>query len=230
MTFRDFIKNGVSRVQEGLQIFRKNIFELEGVPAFRQFYELYMFPWKFIYRGFYDAWHIVPVHAIDQSKAKLKDGKPIRNMATINAGKMVCAQLARYTWGEKCDITVTQEGFAGEEPDPLNEYIHHVLRENSFDRAFGEILEKAYALGGAAIKEWADIPKDREGNDIGPARIRLSFHMADQFIPTSWNNHQVKEGLFVSREAKDGYYYSTVEWHKWDGTTYRVTNDLYRCL
>ncbi len=35
-------------------------------------------------------------------------------------------------------------------------------------------------------------------------------------------------GIFVSREARDGYYYTVIEWHHLDGTTYRVTNDLYR--
>ena len=229
MKLQNIVKNGVSRLQEGLQIFRKNIFELNGVPAFLQFYQYCIWPWKYVYRGFYDAWHIVPARAIDTSACqKDKDGRAIRNIATMNAGKIVCAQLARYVWGEDCDITVTMSGGREEEADPLNEYIHHVLRENSFDIAFGEIIEKAFALGGAAIKEWVEIPKDKDGNDIGPAKIRLSFHMADQFIPTSWNNHQAKEGLFVSREAKDGYYYSTVEWHKWRGDTYVVTNDLYR--
>lgn len=229
MGLREITKNGVARVQEGLQIFRKNIFELQGVPAFLQFYQLYVWPWKYIYRGFYDAWHVLPVSALDTSRCqKDKNGRPVRNMATMNAGKMVCAQLARYVWGESCDIVVTQMGNQDTENDPLNAYIHHVLKANSFDRAFGEMCEKSFAMGGAAIKEWVDIPKDREGKDIGPAEVRLSFHMADQFIPTSWNNHQVTEGLFVSREAKDGWYYSTVEWHKRDGADYVVTNDLYR--
>lgn len=228
MNLKERARNGVARVQEGLQIFRKNVFELQGVPAFLQFYQLYVWPWKWVYRGFYDAWHIVPVNAISTRGAQRdKDGRPIRHLATMNAGKLVCAQLARYVWGESCDIVVTTPG-NNEQDDPLNAYVHHVLRENSFDRAFGEIAEKAFALGGAAIKEWAEIPKDREGNDIGPARIRLSFHMADQFIPTSWDNHRVTEGLFVSREARDGFYYSRVEWHKWRGNTYVVTNDLYR--
>lgn len=229
MTLKDTVKNGVARVQESLEIFRKNVFELQGVPAFLQFYQLYMWPWKYVYKGFYDAWHVLPVNALDTTGCmKDKDGRAVRNMATMNAGKMACSQLARYVWGEKCDIVVTRAGSADAETDPLNAYIHHVLSANSFDRAFGEICEKAFAMGGAAIKEWADIPKDKEGRDLGPAEIRLSFHMADQFIPTTWNNHQVKEGLFVSREAKDGWYYSTVEWHKRDGADYVVTNDLYR--
>ena len=67
MTLQNTVKNGVARVQEGLQIFRKNVFDLQGVPAFLEFYNLYVWPWKYVYKGFYDAWHIVPVRAIDTS-------------------------------------------------------------------------------------------------------------------------------------------------------------------
>lgn len=219
---KQLTKNGVNRVAETLDTFRKDIFDLEGVPAYREFYTLYIFPWKYVYRGYYAAWHNVPLVTIDKPKGQS------RRLMTLNAGKMAAAQLARYEWNEKCKILVNTENSADPENDPLNRFIHAVLKENSFDTAFGEVIEKCNSLGGAAIKEWAEVPKDADGNDAGPARIRLSFHMADQFIPTRWNNHQVKEGLFLSREAKDGYYYSTVEWHRWEGTTYRVTNEVYR--
>ena len=52
--------------------------------------------------------------------------------------------------------------------------------------------------------------------------------MAGQFVPTAWDNAKIRSAIFINREARDGYYYSVVEWHKWDGETYRVTNDLYR--
>ncbi len=207
---------------ESLEIFKQSVFDLEGVPAFQQFYNYFMWPWKYIYKGHYDAWHTVIEKTI-----KNPNGVK-RSLATLNAGKMLCAQLARYEWSERCEITVSREGVATDEPDPLNEYVKHVLNENSFFQAFGELIEKSNALGGGAIKEWVEVPKDRDGNDIGEPKVRLSFHMADQFIPTAWNNHRISEGLFVSRELKDGYYYSTVEWHKWVDGTYRVTNDVYR--
>jgi hypothetical protein len=52
--------------------------------------------------------------------------------------------------------------------------------------------------------------------------------MADQFVPTAWDNAKVTEGVFISRKAKGGYYYTRLEWHKWDGLTYTVRNELYR--
>lgn len=224
MKLRDRIRNGVNRVAESLEVFKKDVFELEGVPAFRQYYTLFIFVWQAIYKGFYQDWHEVPLHTIKDPKGKK------RIMATMNAGKMACSQMARYVWNERCRITASSANHDpdSQEPDPLDCFVQHVLRENRFGTAFGDLLEKAFALGGGALKEWVEIPKDEKGNDAGEGRIRISYHMAGQFVPTAWDNARVKCGIFISREAKDGYYYSVVEWHRLDGETYTVTNELYR--
>ena len=224
MRLRDRIRNGVNRMAESLEIFKKDVFELEGVPAFREYYQLFIFVWLAIYKGFYKAWHEVPVKTPNDPKGKK------RTMATMNAGKMACSQMARYVWNERCAITASRAGRDpdSEAPDPLNEFLQHVLHENRFGAAFGDLLEKSFALGGGALKEWVEVPKDENGNDAGPGKIRLSYHMAGQFVPTAWDNSRITSGIFINREARDGYYYSTVEWHKWDGETYTVTNDVYR--
>ena len=224
MTIKDTIRNGVNRVAESLEVFRKDVFELEGVPAFREYYQLYIFTWQAVYKGFYKAWHTVPRKTVNDPKGKT------RRMATMNAGKMACSQMARYVWNERCKITASMSGRKADDktPDPLNAFLQKVLKDNNFWISFGDIAEKAFALGGAALKEWVEIPKDENGNDRGPGKIRISYHMAGQFVPTAWDNAKVKSGLFVSREAKDGYYYSTVEWHQFDGESYRITNELYR--
>lgn len=217
------IKGSVSRLQESTGLFKKDIFELDGVPAFREFYTLFIFAWQAIYKGYYKAWHEVPMKTLNDPKGKT------RTMATMNAGKMACSQMARYVWNERCDITASSAAHENSnEPDPLNEFLQEVLRENRFGTAFGDLVEKAMALGGGALREWVEIPKDENGNDAGEGRIRLGYTMASQFVPTAWTNGKVKSGIFVSREARDGYYYTVVEWHHWDGKTYRVTNDLYR--
>ena len=85
------------------------------------------------------------------------------------------------------------------------------------------------ALGGGAIKVWYEEKRDGEGNVIpNSGNIRLGFCMADQFVPTAWDNTQVTDGVFISRQAKDGYYYTRLEWHKWDGLTYWISNEAYR--
>ena len=207
---------------ENMEIFKKDVFELEGVPAFREYYTLFIFVWQAIYKGFYRAWHEIPMKTLNDPKGKN------RIMATMNAGKMACTQMARYVWNERCDIKASMDGYTGEDPDPLNEFLQYVLTENNFGTSFGDLIEKSMALGGGALKEYVEIPKDEQGNDIGEGKIRISYHMASQFVPTAWDNSRVKCGIFISREARDGFYYTVVEWHHWDGNSYRVTNDLYR--
>ena len=81
-----------------------------------------------------------------------------------------------------------------------------------------ESIEQALALGGSAMKTYSDIMRDNEGNEIPDTRkINIGYAMADQFIPTAWDNAKVTEGLFISRIAKGGYYYTRLEWHRWNG-------------
>ena len=211
-------------MEEKTGVFVKDLFALNGVPAFREYYNLYIFPWQAIYKGFYKAWHVVPYKTINDPKGKT------RNLATMNAGKMAAAQMARYVWNEQCEITASMANRDNNstEPDKLNAFLQSVLCENRFGSSFGDLLEKAFALGGGALREWVEIPKDRDGNDIGEGKIRIGYTMATQFVPTAWDNSKIKAGIFISREARDGYYYTVVEWHRLDGDTYRVTNDAYR--
>lgn len=220
MTIKERIRNGVNRVAENVNLFKKDVFELNGVPAFREYYTLFIFVWQAIYKGFYRAWHEIDVHTIKDPKGKK------RHLATMNAGKMACSQMARYVWNEQCAIHASMRN--APEDDPLDGFLQYVLKDNRFFTAFGDLLEKSFALGGGALKEWVEIPKDENGNDIGEGKVRIGYTMASQFVPTAWDNSRVNAGIFISREARDGYYYTVVEWHRLDGTTYRVTNDLYR--
>ena len=92
-----------------------------------------------------------------------------------------------------------------------------------------ESVEECLALGGQALKTWAEAKRDENGDEIPDTRkIMIGYAMADQFIPISWDNAKVTEGVFVSRIAKGGWYYTRLEWHKWNGLTYVITNELYR--
>lgn len=219
------IRNRVNRTMESLELFKKDVFELDGVPAFREYYTLFILVWQAIYKGYYKGWHDVPLKTLRNPKGKT------RTLATMNAGKMACSQMARYVWNERCTITATMAGYdaaSAKEPDPLNEYLQQVLTDNRFWTAFGDLTEKAFAMGGGAVREWVEIPRDEQGNDAGEGKIRIGYTMASQFVPTAWDNSKVTSGIFLHREAKDGFYYTVVEWHRLDGSTYRITNDLYR--
>ena len=212
----------------------KDIFELGGVPAFSQFYYYGVFVWKFIYRGLYKPWHVVPVVAVGAKPNQT------RQMFRLNTAKAVCAELAGLVWSEECNISVSTNGYTEQvnedgvvtNPDPLKEFIEDVMRKNAFNEKLQELIEQSRALGGAAVKVWAE--PDRKGTEnreqaTGEARvIRLGYCMADQFVPLAWDNARVYEGVFISRRARKGWYYTRLEWHRWNGETYVITNELYK--
>lgn len=199
----------------------KDVFELEGVPAFRQFYNFMIFPAKYIYRGFYNAWHVIKAPTIANKDAT-------RTLFRMDTAKAICAELAGLIWGEQCDIVVTRKG-EEIEGDKLQEWVNKVLQENNFYTKMQGSIEQGAALGGGAIKAFVTTKRDENGKPIpGTERVVLDWCMADQFVPTAWDNAKVTEGVFVSRTAKDGYYYTRLEWHKWNGDTYVIKNDLYR--
>ena len=202
----------------------KDIFEIGGVPAFNQYYYFGIFVWKYLYRGFYNAWHLIGAPVIG-------DPNRTRKMERMDVPKAICAELASLVWGEECTVNVTRKGYEPDttEPDPLGEYINHVLTTNALRTKMQEHIEQSLALGGGALKVWYEERHDENGNSVpGTGKIQIGYCMADQFVPTAWDNAKVTEGVFISRQAKDGYYYTRLEWHKWNGLTYTVSNELYR--
>ena len=199
----------------------RSIFDLQGVPAFNQFYNIGIFPWKYLYRGFYKPWHLIPAPTIADPDHK-------REMAYLNMSNAICAEIAGMVWTDQCDVDVSITGNESEE-DPLHDYIQHVLEHNNFNIKMAEAIEQAAALGGEALKTWYEVKRDSDGNEIeGTGEIKIGYAMADQFVPTAWSNSGVSDGIFVTRQAKGGYYYTLLEWHMWDGTAYIIRNELYR--
>ena len=208
----------------------KDIFELGDMPAFRRFYEAAIFPAKQIYRGMYHPWHVVPAPTTADPKAR-------RELFRLNTAKAVCAELASLVWSEECELQVSMNNWTEQRdadgvvtnPDPLNDFVQAVLRDNAFREKMQEFIEQGLAMGGGAMKVWRDARRDSAGNEVnGTDNIQIGYCMADQFVPTSWDNAQVTEGVFISRKAKGGYYYTRLEYHTWDGMTYAIRNELYR--
>lgn len=202
----------------------KDIFELGGVPAFQQFYNFGILPWKCVYKGFYNAWHEINAPTIENPRAK-------RRMAYMHLSKAVCSELAGMVWTDQTGITVSTAGLepAEGETDPLQAFVDRTLKQNAFSVKMLEAIEQAAALGGEALKVWREVRRDKEGAEIpGTERLKIGYCMADQFVPTAWDNAEITEGVFISRQAKGGYYYTRLEWHRWDGLTYYISNELFR--
>ena len=200
----------------------KSIFDLEGVPAFNQFYNIGILPWKFIYRGFYKPWHLIKAPTIADPDNK-------RNMAYLNLSAALCSEIAGMVWTDQCEVNLSTYGVEDVEKDKLHAFVNAVLEKNNFNVKMLEAIEQAAALGGEALKAWYEVKHDSKGNEIPESgEIKIGYCMADQFVPTAWNNAEVTEGVFVDRQAKNGYYYTRLEWHQWDGTEYTIKNELYR--
>lgn len=200
----------------------KDIFEVGGVPAYNQFYYFGIFVWKYLYKGFYKNWHRVLAPTLANPTRK-------RTIESMCIAKAVCAELAGLIWSEQCEVHVST-GINSEEKetDPLDDFIQKVLNDNAFVTKMQEHIEQSLALGGGALKVWAEADHI-DGKPVpGSEHIEIGYAMADQFVPTAWTNAKVTEGVFISREAKDGYYYTRLEWHKWNGKTYVIENELYR--
>ena len=202
----------------------KSVFDLGGVPSFQQFYNMGIFIWKWLWKGFYKPWHIINAPTIANPEGK-------RELFRMNMAKAVCSEMAGLVWGEECTVNVSIDGRESTEdnPDPLNLFVQKVLAKNAFREKMQESIEEGLALGGSALKVWSEAKRDENGNEIPETRkMMIGYAMADQFVPISWDNAKVTEGVFVSRIAKGGWYYTRLEWHKWNGLTYVITNELYR--
>lgn len=145
-------------------------------------------------------------------------------MERLNMAKAVCAELANLIWLDKCNICVYQIDGG----NTLDSFVHDILLKNNFWHKMQEHIEKVLALGGGAIKVWYEEKRDSKDNIIPDCgQIKLDFCTAEQFIPTEWDNSEVRSGIFISREEKGEYYYTRLEKHKWDGLTYYITNEAF---
>ena len=197
----------------------QDVFDLGGVPAFREFYNVSIFPAKYVYKGYYAPWHLVNAPTVQNPRNK-------RKLFHTNIAKAICAELAGLVWDEQAEVHITTNG-AGEE-DPLAEFVQHVLEDNAFFEKMQEHIEQSAALGGGALKAYVKGEHTDDGIKPGTEEICIDYCMADQFVPTAWDNAKVDEAIFVSRKAKGGYYYTKLEWHEWNGDTYVVRNELFR--
>lgn len=200
----------------------RDVFDLPTVPPFREFYNFGILPWHLLYRGFYSPWHSVLAPTIADPNGK-------RELSRMDLPKAISAELASLIWSEQCTVNVTRAGVKLKqgETDPLGDFINAVLEDNGFDGKMQGSIEQCAALGGGALKVWYESCHDENGVEVD-GKIRIGYAMADQFVPTEWDNASIRAAVFSSRQAKDGYYWTRLEWHKWEHNTYVIENELYR--
>lgn len=183
----------------------QTISDIADLPVDDSYYRL-IDTWLCIYKGFYEDWHKVSYHTID--------GPRHRNMETLKMAKVVSEEMARLVFNEKVNINIS--------PDDYSDNIHNVLNDNQFYKLFQDHLEYMFGLGGMAIKSYAELDK------MGAYKVKLCYTTADCFIPLSYTNDKINEGIFVNITRKGKYTYTLLEFHVWDGLDYIIRNELYK--
>ncbi len=120
--------------------------------------------------------------------------KGFRNLKLLNAAKVICDEFSAMTFSEQVEITLDNEQY--------QEYINKTLNQTGFWHKFPEILSYAYAIGGCALKVYADNSK--------PA---IDFVQAINFLPTGWTGSTVNECVFRTTSYKNSNYYTLIEKH-----------------
>ena len=198
-----------------------NIFKLEGVPNFSQFYWVGMYNWKLAYKC-KPAWNEIFAPTIAEPNRK-------RKIYKFNMAKALCSEIANLVWAEGSSISVNQKNWSSDEQDPLNYYIDTVLKDNYFYTKMRQNIEEMLALGGSTIRCFADGLKDEDNKLIdGTIKIGLDYGLADKFVPLNWDNKRVTEAVFIEKRARKGWYWTRLEFHKWNGTEYEISNEFYK--
>ncbi|PFS55868.1 phage portal protein [Bacillus thuringiensis] len=192
--------SGIRQVLYKMGLIRgiKKISDKEDIPVNEESYK-YIDMWKALYRGHYDDWHNVKYHTIEGQKS--------RTMASLNMAKVISQEMAALIFNEKCSINISDK--------TLSDNIKNVLDENNFIKEFQRYLEYNFALGGMVIKVYWD------------NGIKLSYVTADCFIPVSWDNKHITEGVFVNEISKGDKKYTLLEWHLVEDKEHVIKNELY---
>src|SRR5690625_2115857 len=195
----DFLKGGLHRLRilKGVE----SIAEHEDIAINEEMYSL-IDQWKDLYRGYYEPWHHLEYKTVDGTKT--------RKMDTLNMAKTSAAEMASLVFNEKCEISI------GDNENDTAEFIFDVFKYNKFNKKFQDFLEYKFAMGGMIIKPYVE-----------DDQVKLSFVTADCFIPISWQNETIREGVFINETQKGRKKYTLLEWHVWENGVYTVKNELY---
>lgn len=162
----------------------KSVFKDKNVPDYEGYYSEFIETWKQIYKGF-PEWRKTTKTGLNPKKERQRD--------TLNTAKVLCNELSILTFSEQVDITVSDKEY--------HEYVQNALQDNGFWKNFPDLLELDYAIGGCVLKTYLD-----------DSKVKLDFVDGDMFIPTSWDNRRIHDGVFVSKTVKGKKYYTLFEW------------------
>lgn len=113
-----------------------------------------------------------------RTKAAGLHAKGMRQRKLLNTAKVVCDEFSAMTFSEQVEITIDDEQFQN--------YINKTLNAVGFWNKFPELLSYAYAMGGMALKIYAENSK--------PV---VDYVQAEHFLPVGWMG-RYRNGLYFS--------------------------------
>lgn len=195
-------------LKEKLRRILYNMKILKGAPSVQQalqlplsedMYELIDI-WKQLYTGYYGEFHDVQYMTVA--------GKRNRKRASMKLPKVISQKMATLIYNERCEVNISDQA--------LEKQIKDIFKSNRFDSEFRRHLEYAFAMGGMTMKVYVE----------GGA-IKIAYSTADTFLPLSWDNSKVTEGVHMSTFSKNGKYYTLLEFNVWENGSYVIKNELY---
>lgn len=144
-----------------------------------------------------------------RTKASGLYAKGNRNRKLLNTAKVICDEFSAMTFSEQIEITIDNETY--------QDYITETLNKTGFWRKFPEILSYAYAMGGCALKVYAD-----------NSRPAVDYVQAVNFLPTGWIGDTINECIFRTTSYKNGNYYTLLEHHSITNGFTTVNNEAFK--
>lgn len=165
--------------------------------------------WKQVYAGNYDG-------HLKESTFTIEKGKCNRTRSSLRMAKLVSEELAKLVFTEKVEINV---GNATQ-----NEYINDtVLDDNRFYKEFQSKVEIMLALGGGVLKVHPEETEDGY-------KVKILYINPENFIPISWDNGDITEGVFMNVTQKRDKTYVLLEFHQWEKINNQETGEPEKVL
>lgn len=161
----------------------KTAFPDMNIPGVENYYNEHIAIWKNVFENNPD-WKKVKRSGLYK--------KGTRDINTLNVAKVLCDCFSDLTFSEQCEITLSNKKY--------QQYIDEQFEFNGFWDNMPELISVAYALGGCAVKVYAE--------DKLP---RLNYVHANSFLPVEWTGKAVTSGAFTAVTQRDGKYYTLVE-------------------
>ncbi len=128
-----------------------------------------------------------------------------RKMELLNTAKVLCDCFSDLTFSEQVEITLSD--------DQYQEYIMKQLERCGFWENLPELISKTYAMGGGAVKVYAENKQPE-----------IDYVHGSKFVPTEWTGKKITGGIFISESVRNGHYYTLLERHSGS----RIEHRLYR--